>query len=362
MLLVVPAGLKYQWAEAIAKFTDLPTQAKRFKGERLTIPDSRHCMVVDGTPERRRKKQYQLARETADLQLHHRRLRQRDQRRAGRQAASARSSPCSTRPAQSRPSVRQRTIAIKEKITPPWRMALTATPIDNRPDELFSIMEWVDASVLGRGDLFDLAYIDRNHFGDPVGYKNLNTLRKRLGDAMYRKSVHDPDIAPFMPDRKIVEWAVPMDGSTREVYTKMAHDLLAALAEAQAIGKSFNAAAHYAGHKTPTRARRSAGSWPSTRRWRCCSTTLTCWSRAPWTTPRATARDRSTLRSIYGSGLLDDLEHSPKLSYLTYRLGCLMEDGVQQGDHLHPVPDCAVADHARCARSTAGMPSSTTAS
>ena len=41
VLIVVPAGLKYQWAEAIAKFTDLPTQTKRFKGEQIVIPDSR---------------------------------------------------------------------------------------------------------------------------------------------------------------------------------------------------------------------------------------------------------------------------------------------------------------------------------
>ena len=62
VLLVVPAGLKYQWAEAIAQFTDLPGQKKRFKGETITIPDSRYCMVIDGTVAKR-KKQYALARD-----------------------------------------------------------------------------------------------------------------------------------------------------------------------------------------------------------------------------------------------------------------------------------------------------------
>jgi SNF2 family DNA or RNA helicase len=162
VLLVVPAGLKYQWAEAIAKFTDLPAQKKRFKGETITIPDSRYCMVVDGTVAKR-KKQYALARDeprcnyvivgydnvTSD---------ERDVKRLRAEfivldEASAIKTLSS-----------QRTKAIKEKLEAPWRMALTATPIDNRPDELFSIMEWVDPTVLGRGDLFDLAYIDRNRF------------------------------------------------------------------------------------------------------------------------------------------------------------------------------------------------------
>lgn len=143
----------------------------------------------------------------------------------------------------------KRTIAIKEKLTADWRMALTATPIDNRPDELFSIMEWVDASVLGRGDLFDHAYIERNVYGDPIGYRNLKLLRTRLGDAMYRKSVDDPDVAPFMPDRRFVDWCVQMDGSTREVYQAMAYDLLAALEEVIVTGRQFNLAGHYAGNK-----------------------------------------------------------------------------------------------------------------
>ena len=110
-------------------------------------------------------------------------------------------------------------------------------------------MEWVDPEVLGRGDLFDLAYIERNRFGDPVGYKNLDVLRKRIGNAMYRKSVSDPDVAPFMPRRDFLDWRVNMDAATREVYVKMAWDLLTALEEAQARGESFSVMAHYAGRK-----------------------------------------------------------------------------------------------------------------
>ena len=253
-LIVVPAGLKYQWAEAIAKFTDLPTQTKRFKGETVTIPDSRWCMVVDGPPDRRRK-QYAQARaqaltcnyviigldnvesDTRDVRRLHAEFVVLDEASAIKTMSAA------------------RTRAIKEHLGDvPWRMALTATPIDNRPDELFSIMEWVDASVLGRGDLFDLSYIERNVYGDPIGYKNLKTLRKRLGDAMYRKSVDDPDVAPFMPGRRFLDWTYRMDTATRELYSRMAWDLKRELDEATRGGTPFNASLHYAGGKRPDEA------------------------------------------------------------------------------------------------------------
>lgn len=323
VLLVVPAGLKYQWAEAIAQFTDLPTQKKRFKGETITIPDSRYCMVVDGTIARR-KKQYALARDeprcnyiivgydnvTSD---------ERDVKRFRAEfivldEASAIKTLSS-----------QRTIAIKEKLEAPWRMALTATPIDNRPDELFSIMEWVDASVLGRGDLFDLAYIDRNRFGDPIGYKNLDVLRNRLGDAMYRKSVVDPDIVPFMPKRDFLDWRVQLDAATKEVYLKMAWDLLVALEEAQARGESFNVSAHYAGKK-PDEATAVGKVMAIHMALEMLLDHPDLLVDSALDYADGEGRGSKYAHEIYTSGLITDLEHSPKLTYLTYRLGVLMQD------------------------------------
>lgn len=324
VLLVVPAGLKYQWAEAIARFTDLPTQTKRFKGETLVIPDSRYCMVVDGTPGKR-KKQYQNARDWATCNYvivgyDNVTSDERDVKRLRAEfIVLDEASAIKTLSAA-------RTIAIKEKLADvPWRMALTATPIDNRPDELFSIMEWVDASVLGRGDLFDLAYIERNRFGDPVGYKNLPTLRKRLGDAMYRKSVADPDVAPFMPDRRILDWPVPMDGSTREVYARMARDLYAGLCEMISAGQTFNAAAHYAGRKRidENTAVGKVMAVHMAMEMLCDHPDLLVDSALDYAEDVGGSRYAST---FYGSGYLDELAHSPKLNYLMDKMAKLMSD------------------------------------
>lgn len=52
----------------------------------------------------------------------------------------------------------------------PIRFALTGTPIENgRPEEVYSIMQFVDPKLLGRFDLFDQTFIVRNHFGEFKG-------------------------------------------------------------------------------------------------------------------------------------------------------------------------------------------------
>jgi SNF2 family DNA or RNA helicase len=48
----------------------------------------------------------------------------------------------------------------------PFKFALTGTPIENgKPEELFSIMQFVDDQLLGRFDIFDKAFIVRNNWG-----------------------------------------------------------------------------------------------------------------------------------------------------------------------------------------------------
>jgi len=325
VLLIVPAGLKYQWAESIARFTDLPQQAKRFKGERITIPDSRYCMVVDGTPDRR-KRQYKMIRElpTCNYAIVGYDNITSDAREVARlQAEFAVLDEASAIKTLSA----ARTIAVKDKITPPWRMALTATPIDNRPDELFSIMEWVDPEVLGRGDLFDLAYIERSDYGDQIGYKNLKTLRERLGTALYRKSVHDPDVAPFMPDRKILSWPVQFDLPTREVYARMAADLLTALEEATRFGGSFSVSAHYAGQR---RLDDGTAVGKVMSRHMCMEMLLDhpdlIVDSALDYADENSKRGSQYANAVYAEGLVDDLTHAPKLNLLLVNLAKLMQD------------------------------------
>jgi len=128
------------------------------------------------------------------------------------------------------------------------RFALTGTPIENgKPEEIFSIMQFVDSKVLGRFDIFDKTFIVRNYFGGVQSYRNLPTLHKILMKYTVRKSQKDDDVKPFLPDAVYREpVVVKMDTASQKVYNLIAQDLLSLLSEAKELfGSSFSLAAHY---------------------------------------------------------------------------------------------------------------------
>lgn len=130
----------------------------------------------------------------------------------------------------------------------PVRFALTGTPIENgRPEEVFSIMQFVDPKVLGRFDLFDKTFIVRNHFGGVQRYRNLPTLHKVLMEHAVRKAQHDEDVKPFLPEAIYREpILVKLDAASQKLYKYIAADLHTLLVQARdTFGSSFNIAAHY---------------------------------------------------------------------------------------------------------------------
>jgi SNF2 family DNA or RNA helicase len=128
------------------------------------------------------------------------------------------------------------------------KFALTGTPIENgRPEEIYSIMQFVDSKVLGRFDLFDKTFIVRNYFGGVDRYRNLPLLHKTLTEHSVRKSQKDDDVAPYLPDAIYREpILVKLDRATQAVYDHIAKDLHGLLIEArESFGSNFNVAAHY---------------------------------------------------------------------------------------------------------------------
>ena len=132
----------------------------------------------------------------------------------------------------------------------PIRYALTGTPIENgRPEELYSIMQFVDGSVLGRFDLFDQTFIVRNHFGGVQRYRNLPIFHEKMKQVAVRKTQNDPDVSPYLPETIHLEpILIPLDKQGKELYKKISGDLIQELLEAQELmGGSFSLDAHY-GH------------------------------------------------------------------------------------------------------------------
>lgn len=126
------------------------------------------------------------------------------------------------------------------------RIGLTGQPVENKPEELFSEMEWVDDEVLGPFGKFDRVFIDRDRWGRPLRYKNLRLIEERLGPAMYRKSRED--ISEWLPEMIEIEVPVPLEPEHMSLHDFIKDDLSKAIDAALAAGiggGSFNVQAHY---------------------------------------------------------------------------------------------------------------------
>jgi len=132
----------------------------------------------------------------------------------------------------------------------PIRFALTGTPIENgRPEEVYSIMQFVDDGLLGRFDLFDQTFIVRNHFGGVQRYRNLPIFHEKMKQASVRKIQTDPDVSPYLPDTIHRDpLTINFDKKTSSLYNFIADELSNELYEAQQLlGANFSLMAHY-GH------------------------------------------------------------------------------------------------------------------
>ena len=130
----------------------------------------------------------------------------------------------------------------------PIRFALTGTPIENgRPEEVYSIMQFVDPTLLGRFDLFDQTFIVRNHFGGVQRYRNLPIFHEKMKQSSVRKIQTDADVAPYLPDTIYREpLLIPFSKDSSYLYNFIAEELSQELIEAsQLLGAGFSLFAHY---------------------------------------------------------------------------------------------------------------------
>jgi SNF2 family DNA or RNA helicase len=126
-----------------------------------------------------------------------------------------------------------------------YRWALTGQPIENRAEEAFSIMEWVNPTVLGDFRTFDRAFCVRDHWGRVRLYRNLPTLHRLLSDHMVRHT--RAQVADQLP--AVSEEVVPieLDAAAARLYRKVVHDLESDLADAISVWGNFSLANFYHG-------------------------------------------------------------------------------------------------------------------
>jgi SNF2 family DNA or RNA helicase len=226
VLVLCLASLKYQWKKEIEKFSDST------------------ALVIDGTPKQRLEQYSQLIENQYVIMNYEQVVNDWDVIKTHDFDAIICDEATAIKGFKAKRAKKVKELS--KKIT--VRFALTGTPIENgRPEEIYSIMQFVEPKALGKFDLFDKTFIVRNHFGGVQRYRNLPTLHKILTDYTVRKSQKDDDVKPYLPDAVYREpIIVSLDSKSQKLYSHIANDLLLLLVEAkETFGTSFNLAAHY---------------------------------------------------------------------------------------------------------------------
>ncbi len=133
----------------------------------------------------------------------------------------------------------------------PFRYGLTGTPMENgKPEEMFQLMVWIDDTVLGRADLFDKTFVQRNKWGGVRKYTNLPLFHEMMQDCSVSIDPDDDDVSPYMPTmKKPKRVLVELDEESSYVMRLMSLALQEELDEAAKMsrGSTFDLFAHYSG-------------------------------------------------------------------------------------------------------------------
>jgi hypothetical protein len=89
-----------------------------------------------------------------------------------------------------------------------YAFVLTGTPIENRIDELYSIVQYLDPELVGPLFRFNREFYRLDERGRPTDYQNLAELRRRVGSVMLRR--RKTDVEKELPGRTVKTYFVPM--------------------------------------------------------------------------------------------------------------------------------------------------------
>ncbi len=103
---------------------------------------------------------------------------------------------------------RTRTAAVVKSIPARFVFALSGTPLENRLEELYSLMQRIDGRILGPLWRFKLDFTVTDENGKELTYRNLGELRRRLATVMLRRDRRV--IADQLPARTDQTLVLPM--------------------------------------------------------------------------------------------------------------------------------------------------------
>lgn len=122
-----------------------------------------------------------------------------------------------------------------------YRFAATGTPMQNNPEELYALMEWINPEILGSLQAFRRQYIVYGEkFGRQLalGYRNLDELRNQVAPVMLRRM--KKDVAKDLPEIINKDIYVEMDKAQGALYKQVVKDATMAQDEFQSAMETYN--------------------------------------------------------------------------------------------------------------------------
>jgi hypothetical protein len=120
--------------------------------------------------------------------------------------------------------------AVKE-LKSPYAFVLTGTPLENRIDEVYSIVQYLDPRILGPLFRFNRDFYVLDERGRPADYKNLAALRERLAPVMLRR--RKDEVEEQLPGRTVDTFFVAMVEEQRLRYADYEAPASRLIAQAQ---------------------------------------------------------------------------------------------------------------------------------
>jgi hypothetical protein len=176
VLVVTPASLKTEWEEQIQRFTELPYRlvfGPRFARMRAYDHDGASFFTIVNYE--------QMLADSLEVN------------------ARLRPDVVILDEAQRIKNWSAKTSQAVKRLRSRYAFVLTGTPIENRIDELHSLMDFLNPAVLGPLFRFNRDFYDLDERGRPAGYRNLGQLHERIAPYLIRR--RKADVETELPDR-----------------------------------------------------------------------------------------------------------------------------------------------------------------
>ena len=208
VLIVTPASLKTEWEEQIKRFTGLPLRlvfgGRAIRSQIYGDPDAPFFTIANYE---------QIVQDSLDIN------------------ARLRPDIVILDEAQRIKNWSTKTAQAVKRLESRYAFVLTGTPIENRIDELRSIVDFLDPSILGPLFRFNREYYQLDDRGRPEGYKNLDRLRERVRPILLRR--RKAEVETELPDRTDKNHFVALTPAMRDEYNGLQKQVAELIAKSQ---------------------------------------------------------------------------------------------------------------------------------